>query len=286
MPFPRRGELDVYAEGQEDEGTAMVANAWSEREGPSSDEADVEAGDAATRRPLTEEQLVVLGEVSERLRQVDEMLTVAKDLGNPHVILTLERARHTLLRRRAGERQLDPAVAAAARDLRQEQAEALRLARARCTAERAARLAGARPGDAAAGAGRTSGALRLERRALRLRRAGASAHPRARRGFDAADLGQGRRGGGGERYRRNRFDLAARVATAFPALAGDARGDWDRCLRIWDARRCREHGAAWGHMFREEMKAVVAAGRSGDLEAWTRFTGRVRREVPDAEITA
>ena len=38
--LPRRGQLDVYAEGQEDEGTHSGPQAWSDREDPSEDEDD------------------------------------------------------------------------------------------------------------------------------------------------------------------------------------------------------------------------------------------------------
>ena len=116
-PFPARGQLDEYAERQEDEGNHHEGHAWSERDGPSSKE-DTDIGRhcvGGVTPSLTIAQSVAVGEVCERVRQVDDMLEIARGLGNAHVVATLERARRTLLRQKAGATQLDPAVLAAAR---------------------------------------------------------------------------------------------------------------------------------------------------------------------------
>ena len=69
--------------------------------------------------------------------------------------------------------------------------------------------------------------LRKVRRALRLKRhvsrAPTAASADGRKGFDAADLGQGRKSGGGPLHQRNRRELMLRVANAFPALAGEEK---------------------------------------------------------------
>ena len=80
------------------------------------------------------------------MRQVDDMLERVRGLGNANVVATLERARHALLRQKAGATQLDPAVLAAAREFRQQQDLELQRARARCTATRAARCGSDKPG--------------------------------------------------------------------------------------------------------------------------------------------
>ncbi len=56
------------------------------------------------RSGLSAEQAVAVGEVCERVRQVDDMLNIARGLGNARVVATLERARNTLLRQKAGEK--------------------------------------------------------------------------------------------------------------------------------------------------------------------------------------
>ena len=71
-----------------------------------------------------------MGEVCEQVRQVDDILEIARGLGNAHVVATLERAQRTLLRQKAGATQLDTTVLAAARAVRQEQALELQRARA------------------------------------------------------------------------------------------------------------------------------------------------------------
>ena len=66
------------------------------------------------------------------------MLAGARELGNPHVVMTLEQARHTLMRQLTGAKVVDPVVAAAARDVRLANEAHLLASRARCTAARAA----------------------------------------------------------------------------------------------------------------------------------------------------
>ncbi len=77
-----------------------------------------------------------------------------------------------------------------------------------------------------------------------------------------------------------------RVATAFPALAGEAATEWARNWRLWDAILCRRHGPAVGHIVRNLMKEILEAVASGDTEAFRRLTRRVAREVPRPEIVA
>ena len=106
------------------------------------------------------------------------------------------------------------------------------------------------------------------------------------KGFDAADLGQGRKYGGGAVYRKNRLDLLTRVAKSFPALVGELQTDWMRNFRLWDAQNSRRYSAAWGHVFRDEMRSLLQAKKMGQREALERFALRLAREVPSAEIRA
>ena len=61
------------------------------------------------------------------------MLGIAHEFGNAHIVQTLEQARRTLLRQTSDTRKLDPAVIAAARELRLRRDEEVLAARARCT---------------------------------------------------------------------------------------------------------------------------------------------------------
>ena len=67
---------------------------------------------------MTEEQHLEVGKLTERLRQVEHMLGIARETENAHIVQMLEQARYTLLRQTSGARKLDPAVMAAARELR------------------------------------------------------------------------------------------------------------------------------------------------------------------------
>jgi len=129
-----------------------------------------------------------------------------------------------------------------------------------------------------------------ERMRLRLRRQeqsnGTVDFDTASKGFDAADLGQGRKHAGGVVYRKNRLDLLMRVSRHFPALTGKMQEYWMRNFRLWDAQNSRRYSAAWGHVFRDEMRALLQAQKMGQREALQRFAERLAREVPSAEIRA
>ena len=51
------------------------------------------------------------------------MLAQAKDMNNPHIVLTLEQARQTLRKQCFGARQTDPAVARAVREAREREGD-------------------------------------------------------------------------------------------------------------------------------------------------------------------
>ena len=82
------------------------------------------------------------------------------------------------------------------------------------------------------------------------------------------------------------MELVNRVASAFPALAGELAENWPRAWRMWDAQIARRHGASWGHMLRDEMRKLQDLKSAGDGEAVSKFVRRLEREVPRAEIRA
>ena len=132
--------------------------------------------------------------------------------------------------------------------------------------------------------------LRRVQRALRLKRhaarAPAAASEGGRKGFDAADLGQGRKSGGGPLHQRNRRELMLRVANAFPASAGEEASARERDWRLWGALMCKRHGPAIGHVVRDLMNKVLDAGAAGGTDVFRRFTRGVAREVLKPEIVA
>jgi hypothetical protein len=289
--FPRRGQLDVYAEGQEDEGTHSGPQAWSDREDPSEDEDDTHVlAFAEAGPPLSDQQRLQLGDVAERMRQVDDMIAIARSHGNAHIVMTLEQARHTLLRQSSEARLMDPVVFSAARELRLRQEEQLLAERKRCTGARAALRVHSAGAAAILPIAGSCAMVKKERMRLRLRRQeksnGTVDFDTASKGFDAAVLGQDRKHAGGVVYRKNRLDLLMRVSRHFPALTGKIQEDWMRNFRLWDAQNSRRYSAAWGHVFRDKMRALLQAQKMGQIEALQRFAVRVAREVPSAEICA
>ena len=105
------------------------------------------------------------------------------------------------------------------------------------------------------------------------------------RAFDAADLGQGRKLGGGVLYQRARLSLWRRVVRLFPDLPEDARENVDRTWRLWDVAGTRRLGPAWGHAYRGEMLKLKRCAETGDRGALVQCVRALRRMVPEAEIT-
>ena len=155
--------------------------------------------------------------------------------------MTLEQARHTLLRQSSEARLMDPVVFSAARELRLRQEEQLLAERKRCTGARAALRVHSAGAAAILPIAGSCAMVKKERMRLRLRRQeksnGTVDFDTASKGFDAADLGQGRKHAGGVVYRKNRLDLLMRVSRHFPALTGKIQGDWMRNFRLWDAQK-------------------------------------------------
>ena len=120
-PFPQRGVLDEHREGREDEGEAPGGKSWSDREELSAASEGLEdtlcraggEGPAVGEATTVEE-----GEVAEKLRQIRDMLFQAQELGHPRVVMTLQRAEHTMKRQLCGLRNVDSGATGAARTAR------------------------------------------------------------------------------------------------------------------------------------------------------------------------
>ena len=142
----------------------------------------------------------------------------------------------TLLRQTSDTRKIDPAVIAAARELRLRQDEEVLAARARCAAFSVAQPLATNSRERRSALSGAGAILRRERLRLHLQRQTgsivATSLSSAKKGFDAQDLGQGKRNGGGLVHRRNRLELMLRVAAAFLALAGDAAADASELPRV------------------------------------------------------
>ena len=100
-PFPRRGVLAEHREGQEDEVGAPGVRNWSDRDALSSASEGLEDAlccACGNKAATCEASTVGEGEVAEKLRQVREMISQARELGHPRVVTTLQLAEHTLKR--------------------------------------------------------------------------------------------------------------------------------------------------------------------------------------------
>ena len=80
----------------------------------------------------------------------------------------------------------------------------------------------------------------------------AAGAPTARKGFDAADLGPGKKAGGGIVHRKDRHELTLRVAAAVLPLRDKLAVNLERKWKLWDAAMSRRVAEAWGHMLRNQ----------------------------------
>ena len=288
-PFPRRGQLDVYVEGQEDEGDPdeiqSHALAWNDREDVSSmeggDEVDLPAAEEAAGTvvgALNEAQKVQVAESHRQLEILQKMRDDAKELQNPRLQIVLEALAHQATSQSMGARQKDAQVAQVVRGLNLQDEERVQQLR-RCGAKPDAR-------PSAALAAKSEHPVHPGATALRWRST-ARRHSAAPRGFDAADLGQGRSRGGTQLHMRNRRDLFARVVAKFNNLEDHDVVNLDRTFRCIDDSRRLSVDKAWGSEFANEMRQLMQRHEEGDLQALRAWLARWKRKVvPRAEVVA
>ena len=134
--------------------------------------------------------------------------------------MILKRAVHTLKRQLCGMRTMDEKVAAAARTTRMIDEQSVVSVRKGFAAAKLLRIKAERAASSAEARLRASRTFQMGCRCLRRRRAEvvalAAPVPLPAKGFDAADLGQGWKGGGGLLHQRARANLWLRVVAPFP----------------------------------------------------------------------
>jgi len=132
--------------------------------------------------------------------------------------MTLKRAEHTLKRLLRGT--MDEKVAAAARTTRMIDEQSVQAVPKGFAAAKMLSIEAERAALSAEARLRASRTFQMECRRLRRRRAEAvtlaAPLPLPAKGFDAAGLGQGRKGGGGLLHQRARANLWRRVVALFP----------------------------------------------------------------------
>ena len=228
------------------------------------------------------------GEVAEKLRQIRDMMSQAKELGHPRVVMTLQRAEHTMKRQLCGLRNVDSGATGAARTARLLEEESVQAARKGLAAARLIREEARRAASSAEARLRASRTFQLECRRLRKRRAetvALAAHGRPPpRAIDATDLGQGRKMVGGPSFQRTRRCLWRRIVELFPELPDAVRAQEERTWRLWDEAGVRRLGPAWGHIYRDEMLKLKHAAEAHDKDGLVRFLRAAQRDIPKVAI--
>lgn len=301
--FETTGFLDVYEEGQEDEGeeqdvAPLGERPWQDTDGPSSAEEDTPAPEEAPVRlapPLTQAQQAEADGHAARLRALADAEALApsdirlqKAFAEVRRTLLKESSKKAkqkqtkknkiMLKESSGRGQADAEVALAMRaaqsvrrDAVDQLNEELKRRRLERQAQQVALVACHKALDA------KTEALRREEIALATagRRAAEVEAVAARRrqlqrvshGFTSNELGQGQPSGGGERYRRARADLLQLVANLGQELPVEIEANWAQWVRRWDAQGCRQHARAWGSVVRDEMVGLVAKINGGERAA-------------------
>ena len=107
------------------------------------------------------------------------------------------------------------------------------------------------------------------------------------RTYDPVSLGKGKKKGGGEQYRKERFGVLERVRL-LAELSLEQRNDWDYFKGAWDRRMAEAHGEDWADIFCEHIQHVLSALDSGQANALSVFmhkeTERVLCATPALQI--
>ena len=256
----------------------MLANkaAWNDGSDVSAAEGECELpisvpALAGTEEELTEAQKAEVADADRRLSMLRRMQQDAEDLKNPRLLNMLQALEKQTRRDSLGRTQSDAAMRGTLKRLRlddDERARQRRRVRSVCAsahAEAATRV-------------REEKNAKLGRTALRWRSC-----QRAKKAFDSADLGQGKKGGGTQAHFRNRRDLFARVAAKFTLDEAEVV-NMDRTFKLIDEHRRRSLGPAYGSEFMKDMRKLCDQQKEGRQDALSRWVRLWQKRVPAAGI--
>ena len=107
------------------------------------------------------------------------------------------------------------------------------------------------------------------------------------RTYDPVSLGKGKKKGGGEQYRKERFGVLERVRL-LAELSPEQRNDWDYFKGAWDRHMAEAHGEDWADIFCEHIQHVLNELGAGKANALSVFmhqeTVRVLCPTPALQV--
>jgi len=284
-PFPKRGQLDTYIEGMDDEGDPdemeRGALPWNDDaiSPESEDEPENTAALAAARpedairRVLSDAQQRLAEEGKERLARLYRIQEEAKHLPNPRIRHMIDATIHHVEVQVRGAGQADSDVAA---DVRATfAAESERYQRPPAKRARVAKPIAKPSAKPVASDDIAASARRWLRKPVRLD---------VPREFTASDLGQGRCAGGTQAHFRCRFELFLRIARLYGNLEDEVQANLDRKFKRIDDHRRKSGGdlasKRYGSVFRDDMKELQMKYRAGEkaalaewIEKWAKRAG-------------
>ncbi len=283
----KSGILDVYVEGQEDEGEdADEPQPWDDGDG-GDDDCDARQRSSEDLVPiagLTEAQEEELAFQDRRLSILDSTMDLA-DGEFPSLVRHARDLRDEVVKQSTVGSEADAGVARAVRAKERARTEAAIQDRMRSDEEAKKRRVHAEAVESSIALFERK-SLELHEREKKLQEATArrrvAEDVAARRQaiedadmfFSANDMGQGRANPGSDFYKQTRLKMLAKVFRLGEEMPAEMAANWKIWSQRFDQMGCQEHKASWGSTFRDMMIGLMDELRAGDMGACMRFHAR------------
>ena len=299
-PFPRRGQLDVLVEGQDDEGDPdeihRGAAAWDDAVGESDDDDPQDGGDGAasavpksslsiqeavgTHLSLAQQKSMAVAR--EHLVTLQNIREEAKGLPNPRVLQMIDGILYQCKRKAMGSDQADAEVASTLRATTVGDEERVRVMHEAAKAVQGSQAVAAKAVDAPKKKRRLATSPKTAMESTKTVRThdlvthtkrwlGRHVQLHVPRQFHSGDLGQGQKSGGTQKHYKARFELFVRVVNRFDNLKPVIINNLDRYFHRIDTLRRRDRfgwiSESYGSRFRNEMQDLLDALERGEMSA-------------------
>ncbi len=292
LPHAATGYMDVYEEGQEDEGQDDDVNRapWNDCRGASPNGSDEEI--EGNLVPMSEVQQK---ETADHLARLADLDKASQGVGakEPAVAKAIASVRAQVLRAASGRCQCDAVVAQAVRQGQKRQQARLEQERRRAHHRRtqldADKKARERADERAmASIRRAANTVADDRRKIieqknKLRETQArnerrDALHRAKHAYTLAELGQGHAKGGTAEHKKRRMDILRRVARLGDDLPDAEAADFTRWVKRLDDQMQFQHQGAWPLRFQVEMNRIINAIKEGNNRAFVSYHAKMTRD--------
>jgi len=298
--YPKTGKMDKLEEFMDDEYPALEDGEQAylsddeDEEGDDSSD-DSKLGEASSQEDacsasdlgegssaqlaVTDEEAIWAHGLNERLRVYDEAKELMRSISDRAAMVNLDRAIHTE-RRRMRATKAAPVLRALHDKITAENEECVK----------SHREAMQQREEAAKRQRLEKSAKALEERVRKANKAIKDAQDIAEcsaalKNYAPEGLGQGKKNGGGEEFKKRRYEVMERIALRGCPLTSQQRNDWKWFKPAWDAKMAPEHDKAWGITFAGMMKGILEKLEEGAASAVVDFMySEIQRVLPAAEV--